>query len=87
MLICQVCEHEAIAYDREKGIIGDMFTLISWELVNTSEYADRVEDGRTSKLNVCPACFERFTGTKSKSMGLLLHELNQARKGKPNEHV
>lgn len=80
MLICQVCEYKAVPYDREKGIIGDTFTFISWELVDKSEYAARLVDGRTSQIEVCPDCFERFTGFESKSIGEQLHALNQARK-------
>ncbi len=80
MLICQVCEYEAVSYDREKGIIGDTFTYISWELVDKGEYAARLKDGRTSQIEVCPDCFGRFTGSELKSIGDQLHVLNQARK-------
>lgn len=80
MLICQICEHEAIPYDCEKGIIGETFSRISWGLVNTSEYIARIKDGRTSKLDVCHDCYEQFTGNKAKSIGTILHELNETRK-------
>ncbi len=80
MLICQVCDHEAVPYDSEKGIVGEAFPRISWELVNISEYAARIKDGRTSRLDVCPDCYEQFTGIESKSIGTILHELNEARK-------
>lgn len=80
MLICQVCGYKAVSYDLEKGTVGDTFTFISWELVDKSEYAARLVDGRTSQIEVCPGCFKRFTGSELKSIGEQLHVLNQARK-------
>lgn len=80
MLICQVCKHEAVPYGSEKGIIGETFPRISWELVNIDEFAARMEDGRTSQLDVCPDCYEQFTGNESKPIGTILHELNETRK-------
>lgn len=85
MLICQVCKYKAVPYDRKEGIIGDTFIHISWELVNKSEYAARVEDGRTSQLEVCSSCYEQFTGIEAKSIGTILHELNEMRKMQSDE--
>jgi len=68
---CKLCNREA--KDRET------FSSISWELVNKTEYENRLEDGRTTLLSyVCPECYEKHTGRPP----LGLKDYNEIRKRK-----
>ena len=75
---CQLCGYKAIPYSGNK--IGDTFYTISWELVDQDEYKARLQDGRTTKIHdVCPACYEKYTGKEARSTGEILHALNEKR--------